>query len=180
MYTNITAFRLDRDNIDTRIINHGVDTVTIATELSGKIDRSIRIIASINGQTLPKRSTFGEKSSLWWLKKKRRKTPHEAYTMKLHKVGGANNRVGVSLLERGMQKRKERERKKEKPGIHYSRLIAHESIGDDRGPVKRNNHARSFGGSQVLCSEGLTLTDLTFRSLRTSVSSAKTKTSLPH
>lgn len=79
--------------------------------------------------------------------------------MKLHKVRGANNGAGVSLLERAMQKRKE---KKKKPGIHYSRLIAHESIGGDRGPVKRNNHARSFGGSQVLCSEGLTLTDLTF------------------
>lgn len=97
--------------------------------------------------------------------------------MKLHKVRGANNGAGVSLLERAMQKKK---RKEKKPGIHYSRLIAHESIGGDRGPVKRNNHARSFGGSQVLCSEGLTLTDLTFRSLRTSVSSAKTKTSLPH
>lgn len=99
--------------------------------------------------------------------------------MKLHKVRGGNNRV--SLLERAMQKKKKEKRRKEKKkaGIHYSRLIAHESIGGDRGPVKRNNHARSFGGSQALCSEGLTLTDLTFRSLRTSVSSAKTKTSLP-
>lgn len=84
MYTNITAFRFDRDNIDTRIINHGVDTVTIATELSGKIDRSI-----VPNYCIDKRSNFAETVNLRRkiifvvVKKKKKKNParslyHEA------------------------------------------------------------------------------------------------------
>lgn len=84
MYTNITAFRLDRDNIDTRIINHGVDTVTIATELSGKIDRSI-----VPNYCIDKQSNFAETVNLRRkiifvvVKKKKKKNParslyHEA------------------------------------------------------------------------------------------------------
>lgn len=63
----------------------------------------------MNGQALLR--TFGEKSSL--IKKKERKEKkknriHGAYTVKLHKVRGGNNRV--SLLERAMQKKKKEKR----------------------------------------------------------------------
>lgn len=95
-----------------------------------------------------------------------------ATNYQVHKVGGTNNRQRVSRPVVAPTRYAKRE-------IHYSRLIAHESIGSDRARWNETiTQVRRWQPGSVF--EGLTLTDLTFRLLQTSVSSTKTKTSLPH